>query len=54
MQIIGVLWGMRFKKVPFIAKTIDWDRAVFALALDIIDGAVVVTTLGVALKHQAD
>jgi hypothetical protein len=41
-------------KLPGVAETIDWARALLALDQVSLDAATVNTTLGVLLKYQDD
>jgi MoxR-like ATPase len=46
--------GMDLYKVPGVAETLDWARALAALGATRIDPALVDATLGAALKYQED
>ena len=41
-------------KVPGVAETLDWTRALVALGEDRLDEGVVQETLGVILKNEED
>ncbi len=56
-QVVGFMQGLRgvdLYKVPGVAETLDWTRALVALDQHELDDAVVNDTLGVVLKHQED
>jgi MoxR-like ATPase len=54
VRVVNALRGMRLRKVPSVAETIDWARTLLALGADTLDEAVVRDSLGVILKHQED
>jgi hypothetical protein len=45
---------MDLKKVPSIAETVDWARAVVVLGRDSIDEDLLVSTLSLLVKEQKD
>ena len=56
-QVVSFIQELRrtdLYKVPGIAETIDWSRALTALGEQALDTAVVESTLGVILKNQED
>ena len=54
VRIIGVLRGMQLKKLPSIAETIDWARALVTLGASALDKELARSTLSVILKHEED
>lgn len=56
-QIVGFVQGMRridLYKLPGLAETLDWSRALVELNAVSLDPATVQSTLGVLLKYQDD
>ncbi|MBI3367911.1 MAG: MoxR family ATPase [Burkholderiales bacterium] len=56
-QIVGFVQGLReidLYKLPGIAETIEWARALMALDAMVLDPEVIQHTLGVLLKYQDD
>jgi MoxR-like ATPase len=53
-QLAHSLRDMDLYKVPGVAETLDWVRALAALGADRLDTALVDATLGAALKYQED
>ncbi len=56
-QAVSFVHGLRdadLRKVPSIAETLDWARALLALNAERIDRATLDTTLNVLLKYEAD
>jgi MoxR-like ATPase len=56
-QVIAFMQELRqvdLYKVPGIAETLDWTRALVALGEETLDGRMVEETLGVILKNQED
>lgn len=56
-QVVAFVQGLRrleLYKLPGIAETIEWTRALLALDSLVLDPAVVNDTLGVLLKYQDD
>ncbi len=56
-QLVAAVQRIRkldLKKVPSIAETLDWARALVLLNADTLDRDLVVTTLNVVIKHEAD
>ncbi len=56
-QIVGFVQKLReidLYKLPGVAESIDWTRALVALDRDTLDGPSVDETLGVLLKYQDD
>jgi MoxR-like ATPase len=51
---LQALRGRRLTKVPGVAETIDWARALVALHAEGLDEAIVEETLGCFLKDEAD
>ncbi len=54
VDFVAELRALELKKAPSIAESIDWARALVALAIDDLDPAAVNRTLGVVLKHLSD
>jgi MoxR-like ATPase len=54
VRVVHSLRGMRLRKAPSVAETIDWARTLLALGSDTLDEATVHDSLGVILKHQED
>ena len=54
VRVVGLLRAMTLKKVPSVSETIDWGRILVALGLETVDDEVLLSTLGVVLKHQSD
>jgi MoxR-like ATPase len=52
--LVQGLRGMDLYKVPGVAETLDWARALAALGARSIDTSLVDATLGAALKYQED
>src|SRR5438094_4547722 len=52
--LVQGLRGMDLYKVPGVAETLDWARALAALGATRIDASLVDATLGSALKYQED
>jgi MoxR-like ATPase len=56
-QVVSFIHGLRdvdLYKVPGVAETLDWTRALVALGEDRLDESVVQETLGVILKNEED
>jgi MoxR-like ATPase len=56
-QVVAFIQELRevdLYKVPGVAETIDWTRALVSLAQEALDEQVVEDTLGVVLKNQED
>ena len=56
-RVVAFVDGLRaldLRKAPAISETIDWARAVLLLGGSKLDKALVESTLGLLLKHQAD
>jgi MoxR-like ATPase len=56
-QVVAFIQELReadLYKVPGVAETIDWTRALASLGQEVLDPAVVEDTLGVILKNQED
>ncbi len=56
-QVTRFVSGLRkldLKKVPSIAETLDWARALLALGIKELDAPAVKKTLGLILKHEDD
>ena len=56
-QIVGLVQGLRaldLYKLPGVAETIEWSRALIALDAVALDPSTVEHTLGVLLKYQDD
>lgn len=56
-QVVSFIHGLRdvdLYKVPGVAETLDWTRALVALGEDRLDEGVVQETLGVILKNEED
>ena len=56
-QIVGFVQGLRsieLYKLPGIAETIEWTRALMELDAMVLDPEVIQNTLGVLLKYQDD
>jgi MoxR-like ATPase len=57
MEIVAFIQGLRkldLYKIPGIAETIEWSRALLALDAMVLDPELVQHTLGVLLKYQDD
>lgn len=57
IELVRAVRAMRaidLRKVPSVAETIDWARAMDALGVEELTDAVVEQTLGVVLKHEPD
>jgi MoxR-like ATPase len=57
IELVRAVRAMRaidLRKAPSVAETIDWARAMDALAVEELTDAVVEQTLGVVLKHEPD
>lgn len=53
-RFVQELRGMELYKVPGIAETLDWTRALVALDKEALDESVVEETLGALLKYRDD
>ena len=56
-QIVGFVQKLRSKdlfKLPGVAESIDWTRALMALDTTVLDAQTVDDTLGIVLKYQDD
>ena len=53
-RLVQGLRGMDLYKVPGVAETLDWTRALAALGATRLDADLVDATLGAALKYQED
>ena len=56
-QVVGFIQGLRrldLYKLPGIAETLEWSRALLALDAIVLDPQTVQMTLGVLLKYQDD
>jgi MoxR-like ATPase len=56
-QVVSFIHGLRdvdLYKVPGVAETLDWTRALVALGEDRLDEGIVQETLGVILKNEED
>jgi MoxR-like ATPase len=56
-QLVAAVQRIRkldLKKHPSIAETLDWGRALVLLNADTLDRDLVLSTLNVAVKHEAD
>jgi hypothetical protein len=51
---IHALRDMDLYKVPGVAETLDWTRALISLSQLALDEGVVLDTLGVVLKNEED
>lgn len=54
VDFIQRLRGIDLSKLPGVAETLEWTRALLALDAVVLDPATVNNTLGVLLKHQDD
>jgi MoxR-like ATPase len=54
VAFVQQLRGVELYKLPGIAETLDWTRALLELDAKVLDPAVVQHTLGVLLKYQDD
>lgn len=54
VSFVQRLRGMDLSKLPGVAETLEWTRALLALDAVVLDPATVNNTLGVLLKHQDD
>ncbi len=53
-RFVGSLRKLDLRKVPSIAETLDWARALRALGIRELDATVVRQTLNLVLKHEED
>jgi MoxR-like ATPase len=53
-RVISSIRGLDLKKAPSVAETLDWARTLLVLGIDNITGDVVVQSMPVLLKYQAD
>jgi len=56
-QIVGFVQKLRSEdlfKLPGVAESIDWTRALLALDTEVLDPQIVDDTLGIVLKYQDD
>jgi MoxR-like ATPase len=56
-QVVGLVQRLRemeLYKVPGVAESIDWTRALMALGSDRLDGPTIDETLGILLKYEDD
>jgi len=53
-RFVQLLRQRRLRKLPGVAESIDWGRALIRLQLDRLDGAAVQATLGCLLKDEQD
>ncbi len=53
-QVIRSLRSLDIKKKPSVSETLDWARTLAALGANEIDNQLLIDTLPVLLKHQAD
>ena len=53
-QLVAAVRAMDLYKLPGVAETVDWARALSALGAVRVDHALVDATLGAALKYQED
>lgn len=55
VRLVGALRGMRLRKSPSVAETIDWARTLLSLGAEgDLEPELVRSTLGVVLKHRED
>ncbi|RZL89122.1 MAG: MoxR family ATPase, partial [Variovorax sp.] len=57
LQVVAFVQGLRqldLYKLPGLAETLDWSRALIELNAVSLDPAMVQSTLGVLLKYQDD
>ena len=55
VRLVGALRGMRLRKSPSVAETIDWARTLLSLGAEgDLDPELIRSTLGVVLKHKED
>jgi MoxR-like ATPase len=54
VAVVRQIRSMDLKKVPSIAETVDWARAVVVLGRDSIDEDLLVSTLSLLVKEQKD
>jgi MoxR-like ATPase len=53
-RFVQALRTRRLVKVPGVAETLDWSRALVALQADQLDAALIEETLGCFLKDESD
>jgi MoxR-like ATPase len=51
---VGKLRALDLKKLPSIAETLDWTRALVLLGAEVLSPELVAQTLNVVLKHEGD
>jgi MoxR-like ATPase len=54
VELVHAIRGLDLRKAPSIAETIDWARALLLLGASALDRELVVSTLGVLVKHEDD
>jgi MoxR-like ATPase len=54
VAVVRQIRSMDLKKVPSIAETVDWARAVVVLGRDSIDEELLISTLSLLVKEQKD
>ena len=54
VEAVGKLRALDLKKLPSIAETLDWTRALVLLGADALAPELVAATLNVVLKHEGD
>jgi MoxR-like ATPase len=54
VDAVGRLRALDLKKLPSIAETLDWTRALVLLGADVLSPELVAATLNVVLKHEGD
>jgi len=54
VAFVQQLRNVELFKLPGVAESIDWTRALMALGKDELDGATIDETLGVLLKYEDD
>jgi hypothetical protein len=52
--VIRSLRSLDLKKKPSVSETLDWARTLMVLGADKIDNQLIIDTLPILLKHQAD
>jgi len=53
-EVVQRMRGMDLYKLPGVAETVDWARALAALGVDVADAQALRDTVGAAVKYQED
>jgi MoxR-like ATPase len=54
VELVHAVRALELRKAPSVAETIDWARALLLLGASALDRELVVSTLGVLVKHEED